>query len=564
MTNDDQRLNHTSLTAMLARFDGNDPDDRLWGSEDPAIAKDRPADLGTGLVSLAFIVAAIRRGVRYWCAAGAVGLLLGFGLYAAFPPAYQASTSLLLTYGPFENAATAINDAAAIAQSREVAGLAMHKLGLRQSVTSFVGGYTVAGLSERVLEITVNASSGNAAVNRANAIAAAFLQVRAGELKTQQALMLRSLQEQINQDRQQYNSIRQQIGQLSAQPSSPAQKASLRDLQSELSQLNIGLLNLEQGASGGVTSSGTALAVSGSQVLDAAVPLPHSRLKRLVLYPAAGLILGLLLGMGAVIVLALISDRPRSRADIARALGTPVKLSIGTVRLSRWLPSRAGLAAARNADVQRIVSRLHAEIPPKNRDASSLAVVPIGSPQVTAVCVASLAVTWAQQGRQVVMADLCGGLPAARLLGVRDPGVHEVRAGDARLVVAVPERDDAAPAGPRRPRNRRFRGVDRGPAQAQPSMTEALSAAYASADLLLTLVSLDPSLGGEHLATWASTAVAVVMAGKSSATRIHAAGEMVRLAGLRLAGAVLLASDEADESLGVTRAVRGEYAPDRV
>ena len=31
-----------------------------------------------------------------------------------------------------------------------------------------------------------------------------------------------------------------------------------------------------------------------------------------------------------------------------------------------------------------------------------------------------------------------------------------------------------------------------------------------SADLLLTLVTLDPALGGDHLATWATNAVVVV------------------------------------------------------
>jgi hypothetical protein len=81
--------------------------------------------------------------------------------------------------------------------------------------------------------------------------------------------------------------------------------------------------------------------------------------------------------------------------------------------------------------------------------------------------------------------------------------------------------------------------------------------------MVLTLASLDASIGGEHLATWATTAVAVVTAGKSTATRIHAVGEMIRLAGTRLAAAVLVASDDADESLGVIGSLPGEYQPIR-
>jgi hypothetical protein len=79
-----------------------------------------------------------------------------------------------------------------------------------------------------------------------------------------------------------------------------------------------------------------------------------------------------------------------------------------------------------------------------------------------------------------------------------------------------------------------------------------LAAACASADLLLTLAALDPSFGGEPLATWATDAVVVVTAGRSSWTKINAVGEMIRLAGTHLVAAVLVGADKSDESLGVT------------
>ena len=81
---------------------------------------------------------------------------------------------------------------------------------------------------------------------------------------------------------------------------------------------------------------------------------------------------------------------------------------------------------------------------------------------------------------------------------------------------------------------------------------DALSASYASADLLLTLVTLDPALGGDYLATWATSAVVVVSAGQSSAERIHGVGEMIRLAGTRLDSVALIGADKSDESLGLT------------
>jgi hypothetical protein len=61
----------------------------------------------------------------------------------------------------------------------------------------------------------------------------------------------------------------------------------------------------------------------------------------------------------------------------------------------------------------------------------------------------------------------------------------------------------------------------------------------------------------EHLATWATEAVAVVTAGQSSATRINAVGEMIRVAGIRLDSVAVINADKGDESLGKV------LAPDR-
>ena len=64
-------------------------------------------------------------------------------------------------------------------------------------------------------------------------------------------------------------------------------------------------------------------------VLDAATPLPHSRLKHLLLYALIGLVVGVVLGVAVVVFRALLSNRLRRRDDVAQALGAPVKLSVG-------------------------------------------------------------------------------------------------------------------------------------------------------------------------------------------------------------------------------------------
>jgi hypothetical protein len=171
-------------------------------------------------------------------------------------------------------------------------------------------------------------------------------------------------------------------------------------------------------------------------------------------------------------------------------------------------------------------------------------VVPVDDPQVPAICLVSLAISWVEEmGLRVIVADLCSSTPAARLLGVTEPGVHGARSDDGYLVVAIPDREDVTPVGP----------IPRKAGQTKfPSCGQELTAAFATCDLLLTLAPLDPSVGGENLATWAPGAVAMVTAGRSSWTRTHAVSEMIRLSGTRLVSGVLIGADKTDESLGVT------------
>jgi hypothetical protein len=213
------------------------------------------------------------------------------------------------------------------------------------------------------------------------------------------------------------------------------------------------------------------------------------------------------------------------------------------VRLSQWLRRRRGLAAADGADVRRIIAHLRSAVPANSPDPAALAVVPVGDPRAAALSIVSLALSCAQQGDQVVLADLVSGAPAARLLRAGQPGVRTVHMRGVDLVVAVPEREDVAPAGP----------LGRTAPRAQrSSFSDAVAAGCASADLLLTLAALDPSLDGDHLSTWAANAVAVVTAGQSSWTQIHAVGQMMRLAGMPPMSAVLVGADKHDESLGRT------------
>jgi capsular polysaccharide biosynthesis protein len=542
-------MSDTDRSVVVSMGSSDELDERFPSYHDRGEPDEIPdAGFPASLVSLGFITAALRRGARQWCAAAIAGFLLGLGLSVALAPTYQATTSVVLAPPPSENAPDSIQTDAALAQSHTVAGLALRRLGLPESVNSFLSTYAVTVITDRVLLITVSAPSSSEAVARARVLAAVFLQFRVGQLETDQKLVLSSLNQQINGAKQYLRSIDGQISQARTQLASPARRARLSDLRAERSKAAAALVSLERTTTYDQTSTQAAITttIKGSGVLDHAAAVPqsgHAHLKRLLSYAITGLIAGLALGMAVVVIRALVSDRLRRRDDVAHALDAPVKLSVPAVRLSRWLPRRHGLAATRNAHIRRIAKHLNALIVASPHGKAALALVPVDDPQVAALSLVSLAITCAEQGRQVVVADLSSRAHAARLLGANDPGIMTASVSDGtHLVVVVPDRDEVAPVGP-------VRGT---PHQALPRPAMSLVAATEAADFLLTLAPLDPAVGGEHLATWATDAVVTVTAGRSSWTKIHAVAEMIRLAGARLNSAVLVGADKTDESLGVT------------
>ena len=284
----------------------------------------------------------------------------------------------------------------------------------------------------------------------------------------------------------------------------------------------------------------------------------------MALYLVGGVFGGLVLGMAIVIISALLSDRLRRRDDVAAALGAPVRLSVGNLRApSRLFPFRPRRRAKRNRDVRRVAAYLQGAVSGSAHGPASLAVVAVDDAQIVAPAMAALARIRAKEGRQVVVADLSAGRSLARLLGVKGRGVQSASRGGVQLRVAVPARDDIAPVGPVRD----GRAGDAPATWTEPD--EALVTACSSADLLLTLVTLDPAVGGDHLVTWASEAIAVVTAGRSSGEKVHSAGEMIRLAGIRFNSAILIGADKGDASLGLLDSARpsddggGEREPSR-
>jgi capsular polysaccharide biosynthesis protein len=530
---------------IFSRGGDNGELDGLGAYDDFVASENRSADFPPGLVSLGFIKAAIRRSARFLFVMAAVGLLGGFGYYVKSPPSYQASASILVTLSPYENELTAPLDNPALAETPAVAELAVQKLGLQESASSFLNKYSAVSGIAQLLIITASAPSPTQAVLYARTVGNAFLTFRADQERKQNNLALQSLEAQLNQAKQRVNSVNAQLSQLQSQPTSPTQETQVSKLQGEQTTATAAVSNIQTAITGNQTTTGAQVtaALGNSQVLSV-TPLPYSAKKKLITYGALGLIGGLALGLVIVIVRALTSDRLRRRDDIAYALDAPVKLSVSTLGARRTLTPRPGRAAKRNLDMQRVIAHLHSAVPRSTQVPASLAIVAVDNGPVVAQAVAALATSYASQGAQVIAADLSSGAYLAHLSGVKGRGVQTVSRNGVNFMMAVPDRDDPMPVGP-------LPSVtsSAGPARAG----DALVASDVSADLLLTLVTLDPALGGEHLATWAANAVVVVRAGQSSAERIHGVGEMVRLGGMRLDSVVLIGADKRDESLGLVR-----------
>jgi hypothetical protein len=85
------------------------------------------------------------------------------------------------------------------------------------------------------------------------------------------------------------------------------------------------------------------------------------------------------------------------------------------------------------------------------------------------------------------------------------------------------------------------------------------TARAAESDVVVVLAALNPAKGAEHLREWATDAVVLVTAGRSTATTLASNATMIRAAGLHLRSVVLIGCDPDDDSLGTFDA--GPWVP---
>jgi hypothetical protein len=488
---------------------------------------------------------AIRRRKVVWLVAAVVGLALGIGLFKVMPPPYKATASVKIALIPGVLPTDEILTEVVLAQSRTVAETAMRQLGLPtdpKSVQSFMGKETVVAPTDQVVAFTVKAASADDAVARVAALWRAYLHVRSEQLDAARLDTIKALNATIAADKKHLAALTAKITEVDAQPPSVQQQNRKASLEAEKSQVARALPPLEKAERSFANQSEVSnqKVEQGSNKLDPAQATPRSKIKYPVLYAVGGLLAGLAVGIGWVIVSALTSTRPRRRFDIARALGAPVRLSVGRIRVS----TRAARRAPESAGGRRVhqIARYLRGAVPQEQGRASLAVVAADDTVVPALAIVSLALSCVREGTRVILADLTSGTDAGRLLGCTEPGVHRHVAGQRQLSVAIPQDDIAPQIGPIR------RGSS---ASALESVEPEIDHAYHAADLLLTLVSIDLGLGADHLRSWAQDAVVIMTAGQPSAMKVRTLSELIRLSGTTLTSAVVVGADRGDDSLGV-------------
>jgi capsular polysaccharide biosynthesis protein len=477
-----------------------------------------PTNDGGRPVSLASLKACLRRRRRLWISTAVIGFLLGASFHLILPAKYPAITKLLLV----EPSVQAMADDIALLETHTVAQQALADYRSAGGQAPALSPYQGISLSSSIMSVKLSGSSPAEAIAQSNAVATAFLKVRTAILSKQMQNKVNGIQPLIDSINKQIQELTAQIAALPANPHA-ADLTNQRDgLYSQLTQLN----NQKQQAQ--LTESSL---TQGSRVLDPAVYVPPSKKKVIIKDALSGLIAGLALGMMIVVIGDLLSDRVRRRSEVADALGTPVELSVGHLPDPRWFAGTRLRRALRRPSpaLRQVEHRLRNDL--DSTPISCLTLVEVQAAQPAALALTALAVSLASQGKRVILSDAARGRPLTTIVG---PSSSTESGG----TVAINGREFTFFVAPEDP--------------AQMAWMDYPD----DADVILTLATVDPALGAEHMASSVGEVVVMVRTGATSAVRIDAVGRLLRQALIGVRSGILIDADPNDHSSGLPTAYR--------
>ena len=155
MNDPDQTITFSSIQKTDSSYpQKSDGLDDAWTEDEFTTDEENPTvDRAAAFVSLAFITAALKRSAWLLCATAIFGLIIGYALYAKFPPSYSAKTSVLLSGTTNADPTQQSNTNVALAQSQAVAQRALNQLGSateRQQLHRGVHGHGSLGPGARL------------------------------------------------------------------------------------------------------------------------------------------------------------------------------------------------------------------------------------------------------------------------------------------------------------------------------------------------------------------------------------------------------------------------------
>jgi len=485
------------------------------------------------MIGLRSLMATIRHKRRVWLITGLVGLVVGASLHLVIPRKCTAVTDLYLVVPAGADPLQVMANNVSLLKTEVVAQQAITEDHLHVTPHTLLSDYTGLSISDNILSIKFSGPSQIEAVSGARAVARAFLAVQARELGLQTGALVSGLQSQISSLNVEIDGLNTKITNLSDATPDTQSSSQLTDLvnqrgedESQVSQLQAqvqqALLN-EQSTD------------HANNVLDPAAVVPVSAKKVLLIDGLSGLVAGIAVGLVAVTVGALLSERPPDRSTVAETLGAPVELSMDRYRGPRVLRRRRLYRRMRrpNPSLRMIQRRLRGHL--ESAPGSALAVVSLESSEhaalasePAALAVGALARALSLEGHRVVVVDAANNRPLASILGLPTKPSAMVTA------VCPPVRVLVAPEDP---------------------LQMAQKPPPDDADVLLVLASLDAAFGAEHLAPWVTDAVMVLSSRGITLTRMEASREMLCEAGISLRSVILLGADPQDDSSGALRPV---------
>jgi capsular polysaccharide biosynthesis protein len=477
-----------------------------------------------GLVSLPFLVAAVRRRWRRVVATAGVCALLALGVLQLGGGQHAADVTLYLVSDPNLDATSAMTTNLSLVPMRPVSEGVIQELDLPLSPDDFQSSVTASPLSDQLMTVKVTAPSDQEAIERANTLATVYLDFRGEQLST----MANST---VDANQQLIDSLKSQIEDLTkrsdaASTSGQGQLAQSLDIQRSQLQAQLAAAESENAQ----TQLQNEALLKASHVVDTASIVHKSRMKVSVLAVMSGLIGGTALGLALVLAPAILSTRLRRRDDVARALGLSVRFSAASVRSRwRWTPGRE---YRRNAE--KLAHGLATALP-EDADTARLTLATVGDVRDGAYVVGALADELVREATPVAVIDLSStsalAKPTRLRLGGRDPIRNRQLVKVHRHDVRVSELTS---------RTRVRSGLDK---------------ELSNVEVILTLIELDLGVGVDVLGELADASVVLVSAGRVSAERLRSSATLLRQSDVHPAFAMVAGADDTDDSSGLLEPV---------